>query len=58
MKFYSNEDCDKMQKNGNKKFISLPAPENDNGEGRNISQVNFIQLLYNAYGMFYWKCFL
>ena len=50
LKFYSNEDFEKMQKNGNKIFISLPAPENDYDKGSNISQTNFTQLCYNAYG--------
>ena len=50
LKFYSNEDFEKMQKNGNKIFISLPAPENDYDKGENISQANFTQLCYNAYG--------
>ena len=50
LKFYSNEDFEKMQKNGNKIFISLPAPENDYDKGANISQTNFTQLCYNAYG--------
>ena len=44
LKFYSNEDFEKMQKNGNKIFISLPAPENDYDKGENISQANFTQL--------------
>ena len=50
LKFYSNEDFEKMQKNGNKIFISLPAPENEYDKGSNISQTNFTQLCYNAYG--------
>ena len=50
LKFYSNADFEKMQKNGNKIFISLPAPENDYGDGPSISQANFTQLCYNAYG--------
>ena len=50
LKFYSNIDFENMQKNGNKIFISLPAPENDFDKGQNISQSSFTQLCYNAYG--------
>ena len=50
LKKYSNEDFEKMQKVGNKIFISLPAPENDIDEGKNITQSNFAQMCYNAYG--------
>ena len=50
LKNYSNDDFEKMQKVGNKIFISLPAPENDYDKGPNISQSNFTQMCYNAYG--------
>ena len=50
LKKYSNPDFEKLQKVGNKIFISLPAPENDFDKGENISQANFAQMCYNAYG--------
>ena len=50
LKKYSNPDFEKLQKVGNKIFISLPAPENDYDKGQNISQSSFTQLCYNAYG--------
>ena len=50
LKKYSNPDFEKLQKVGNKIFISLPAPENDFNKGGNISQANFAQMCYNAYG--------
>jgi len=50
LKKYSNPVFEKLQKVGNKIFISLPAPENDNNKGQNISQANFTQMCYNAYG--------
>ena len=50
LKKYSNPDFEKLQKVGNKIFISLPAPENDYDKGENISQANFTQMCYNAYG--------
>ena len=50
LKFYSNKDFEKMQKSGNKIFISLPAPESDIESGHNITQANFSHLCYNAYG--------
>ena len=50
LKKYSNPDFEKLQKVGNKIFISLPAPENDYDKGQNISQANFTQMCYNAYG--------
>ena len=50
LKKYSNPDFEKLQKVGNKIFISLPAPENDYDKGQNISQANFAQMCYNAYG--------
>ena len=52
LKNYSNEDFEKLQKEGNKIFISLPAPENDlnYGKGFNITQSNFADMCYNAYG--------
>ena len=50
LKKYSNPDFEKLQKVGNKIFISLPAPENDFNKGENISQANFAQMCYNAYG--------
>ena len=50
LKKYSNPDFEKLQKVGNKIFISLPAPENDYNKGQNISQANFTQMCYNAYG--------
>jgi len=52
LKKYSNEEFEKLQKEGNKIFISLPAPENDlhYGKGYNISQSNFADMCYNAYG--------
>ena len=50
LKKYSNPVFEKLQKVGNKIFISLPAPENDYNKGQNISQANFTQMCYNAYG--------
>ena len=52
LKKYSNKEFEKLQKEGNKIFISLPAPENDlhYGKGYNISQSNFADMCYNAYG--------
>ena len=50
LKLYSNEDFEKLQKVGNKIFISLPAPENELDKGHNISQYNFAEMCYNAYG--------
>ena len=51
LKKYSNEDFEKLQKVGNKIFISLPAPENDiHFEKGNISQSVFADIYYNAFG--------
>ena len=51
LKKYSSEDFEKLLKQGNKIFISLPPPENDCDEGGpSISQSSFSALCYDAYG--------
>ena len=49
LKNYASDDFEKLRKNGNKIFISLPPPENDCG-GEQINHAHFANICYNAYG--------